>query len=46
MTVAKLIKELEKMPQDYDVMFLNFNGDRENVESSLIIDDDKLIELY
>lgn len=46
MTVAELINELEKMPQDYEVVFLNFRGDREDVDNILIIKDDKLIELY
>ena len=50
MTVAKLIKELERMPQDYDVIHNTFNefGDDiiEEITDMVVLNHSKQIELY
>ena len=50
MTVAELIKELEKMPQDYEVVFLTYDefgdGFLEAVTNLSKFKDSKKVELY
>lgn len=50
MTVAELIKELEKIPQDYNVVYMTYDefGDSflEDVTNILVLNHSKQIELY
>ena len=50
MTVAELIKELEKMPQDYNIIYKTYDefgeDSLEDVTNILVFNHSKQIQLY